>query len=104
MKNIGFILVVICGLFYTVGDVAMKKWIEHPSVGMYILGGSLYIIGMNFLAFSYKYKNIAVATAMCVIVNIVLLTLLSWFYFKEPLTIKQMVGIGCSIVAIFLLE
>jgi len=71
---------------------------------MYILGGSLYIIGMNFLAFSYKYKNIAVATAGCVIVNIILLTLLSWFYYKEPLTTKQMIGISLSIVAMILLE
>lgn len=104
LKFIGFLLVFICGLFYTVGDVAMKKWIDHPSWKMYILGGSLYIIGMNFLAFSYRYKNIAVATAGCVIVNIILLTILSWVYFKEPLTTKQLIGVTLSLIAMLLLE
>jgi multidrug transporter EmrE-like cation transporter len=105
MKSyLGFILIFICGLFYTIGDVAMKKWITSPSIKMYLLGGSLYIIGMNFLAFSYKFKNIAIATAGCVIVNIILLTILSFLYFKEPLTTKQMIGLGFSLVAMTLLE
>ena len=104
MKYLGFILIVICGIFYTIGDVAMKKWITHPTIGMYLTGGLLYVIGMNFLAFSYRYKNIAIATALCVIVNIILLTIVSWAYFKEPLTVKQLIGVAFSIAAIFLLE
>lgn len=105
MKSyLGFILVFICGLFYTIGDIAMKKWITHPCFKWYLIGASLYIIGMNFLALSYKYKNIAIATAGCVIVNIILLSLISWLYFKEPLTTKQLIGISLSLIAMILLE
>jgi multidrug transporter EmrE-like cation transporter len=104
MKIIGLILTIICGIFYTAGDIAMKKWITNPTIGSYVIGALLYVVGMNFLAFSYKYKNIAVATALCVIVNIILLTIVSWVYFKEPLTTKQLVGITLSMIAIFLLE
>jgi multidrug transporter EmrE-like cation transporter len=103
-KILGIVLITICGLFYTAGDVAMKKWIDHPSIAPYLIGAALYIIGMNFLAFSYKYRNIAVATALCVIVNILTLTVVSWFLFKEPLSIKQMTGIALSIGAVIFLE
>ena len=107
MKNnhiIGFALIFICGIFYTWGDVVLKKWIESPNVKTYLVGLFLYAMGMNFLALSYRYKNIAVATAGCVIINIIMLTVLTFTYFKEPLTTKQMIGIGLSLVAVCLLE
>lgn len=96
-------LTLICGVLYTLGDLFMKKWALKPSWSMYLLGALMYVIGMNFLAFSYRFKNIAVATALAVIFNIIALTVISITYFKEPLTIKQMFGLILSISAIFLL-
>lgn len=95
---------ILCGITYTIGDVAMKKWISHPSFWPYFLGALMYFIGMNFLAFSYLYRNIAIATAICVIINIVSLTILSWILFKEPLTTRQFIGIAVSVIAVLLLE
>lgn len=68
---------ILCGVVYTIGDVAMKKWITDMTLMPYLIGAAMYLVGMNFLAFSYLYRNIAVATAICVIINIVSLTVLS---------------------------
>jgi len=101
---IPYVLMILCGAAYTVGDIAMKKWIMHPSLWPYLVGALMYLIGMNFLAFSYLYRNIAVATAVCVIINIVSLTIISWVFFKEPLTVRQLAGIAVSMIAVLLLE
>lgn len=70
----------------TVGDVLMKQWVEAGSVWLYVAGMAVYLVGLNFLAQSFKYENIAMASAMFVIFNIVTLLIFSWLYFKEPLT------------------
>lgn len=57
-----------------------------------------------FLVQSFKTQNIAIASAIFVIVNIVTLGIVSWLFFKEPLTIIQIIGIALAIIAIFILE
>ena len=99
-----YVLMTLCGAAYTLGDIAMKKWVTNPSIWPYLAGAFMYLVGMNFLAFSYLYRNIAVATAVCVIINIVSLTIISWVFFKEPLTVRQLAGIAVSMIAVLLLE
>jgi multidrug transporter EmrE-like cation transporter len=70
----------------------------------YIFGIVLYLIGANFLALSYKYKNIAVASVMFIMINVIILLFVSWLYFKEPLTILQTVGIVLGLISVVILE
>jgi multidrug transporter EmrE-like cation transporter len=93
-----------CGVFLTAGDILMKIWVEGRQTRYYITGLILYIVGVNFLAFSYLYRNIAVATTLTNIFNILILTAVSWFWFKDKLTIQEMIGIAFAIVAIIILE
>lgn len=64
----------------------------------------LYIVGLNFFAFTLKEKNLAIASTILVTANTVLLVLVSFFYFKEKFTLLQAIGIVLSIVAVVLLE
>lgn len=59
---------------------------------------------MVFLSLSYRYKNIAVASTMLVIFNIITLAIVSWLYFKEALTPMQLIGIGLGIASVIFLE
>ena len=101
--KIGLILTLMCGLFYTAGDVFIKQWLVKGSWLFYWLAAFMYFIAMNFLAFSFKSKSIAVASALAVISNIILLIVISYFGYKEPITIRQLIGLALSILAIFLL-
>ena len=99
-----FILLFVGGSVLTVGDIVMKKWIVNNSCPLFIAGLAIYLVGLIFLAYSFKYKNIAVASTIFVIFNIITLSIVSWFYFKETLTTFQLVGITLGIGAILFLE
>jgi len=104
IMNIAIILLLIGGLILTIGDIFMKKWINTNAYLFYFIGLATYLIGLNFLAQSFKFKNIAVASVIFVIFNIVTLSLVSWFYFKETLSPMQIIGIVIGIIAIVVLE
>lgn len=102
--NIAIILLLAGGLVLTVGDVFMKKWVNTNGPAFYFIGMIAYLIGLNFLAQSFKFKNIAIASVILVIFNIAALSLVSWLYFKETLSPLQIAGIIIGIIAIVVLE
>ncbi len=104
MNYIGLILVLIGGIILTAGDVLMKKWVGTNNYLFYVLGMLIYIIGLNFLVQSYKYKNIAVASLILVLFNVITLSIFSWLYFKETLSIAQIIGIILGLISVTVLE
>ena len=104
MNNLALLMVFIGGLGLTIGDVIIKKWVTTNNHIFYLVGMVAYVIAIGFLAESLKYKNMAVANAICVGFNVVTLVIVSWFYFKETLTITQLIGIGLVIAGIVVLE
>lgn len=67
-------------------------------------GFAIYLVGLMFLAQSFKFKNIAVASTIFVIFNVVTLALVSWLYFKEELNPMQIGGMSLGIASVILLE
>jgi len=95
------------GVALTLGDIAFKYWIEHalPYVSTWYAGGLLlYIGGLVCLIESFRTENIAVASAVFVIVNIATLAFVSWIYFDERLSLLQGTGLLLALVAIFCME
>lgn len=103
IMNTVIILLLTGGVILTIGDIIMKKWVLSGSSFLYVVGLSVYLVGLIFLAQSYKFENIAVASAMLVIFNVVTLSLVSWLFFKEPLSVLQMAGIALGLAAVFVL-
>ncbi len=104
MSYLPIILVVLSGLILTIGDIAMKEWVLNSKHIYYILGLAIYVIGLMFLAQTFKYKNIAVASIMVVIFNVVILSIVSWIFFKEDLSFMQIVGILLGLASVGLLK
>ena len=104
MNYFPILLLFIGGLILTAGDLVMKKWVITPHFYLYIIGLLIYMIGMMFLVETYKYENIAVASLIFIIFNIITLLIFSWFYFKETLTTHQIIGIILGLSAIFFFE
>ena len=97
------VLLFIGGVVLTVGDVLMKKLVVTNSGFFYLLGLAAYLLGLNFLAQSFRFENIAVASIMLVIFNVTILSLVSWFFFKEPLSVLQIIGIVLGMAAVTIL-
>jgi multidrug transporter EmrE-like cation transporter len=104
MNFLPIILLFIGGIILTIGDIVMKKWVIANQTYLYMIGLLIYLIGLNFLAQSFKFKNIAVASIIFVIFNVVTLSLVSWFYFKERLNNYQIIGIIIGLISIIFLE
>jgi multidrug transporter EmrE-like cation transporter len=105
MSTTAIIVELIAGsIFLTMGDLVFKDEIKHLTWGWYAIGLGLYLIGLVFLVRTYAYENIAIASAMLVIFNIVTLTIVSWIWFKEPITLVQAGGLLLSFGAIALLH
>lgn len=103
--NIGLLLVFIGGALLTLGDITMKKWVNSSGIiYYYIIGLLIYLVALNFLAQSYRFKNIAVASMIFVVVNVVTIAFVSWLYFKEPLSVMQIIGILLGIGSVLVLE
>jgi multidrug transporter EmrE-like cation transporter len=102
--NIALILLFTGGVILTFGDIVMKKWVATSNYYLYAAGLAIYLVGLNFLAQSFRYKNIAVASVILVIFNVAILALVSWLYFKEALSLMQILGIVLGIAAIVILE
>ena len=102
--NVALILLFMGGVVLTIGDIIMKKLVNTNIYSFYFIGLIVYLIGLNFLAQSFKYKNIAVASVIFVLFNVIILVLVSWLYFKEPLNLNQIIGIVLGIIAVIVLE
>jgi len=92
------------GSILTIGDIVMKKWVANNNGWLFVIGLGIYLVGTVFLAYTFKYKNIAVATVIFVVFNIITLSMVSWFYFKETLSVFQMIGIALGIISVIFLE
>lgn len=98
------LLLFIGGVVLTAGDIVMKKWVISDSSYLYIIGIVIYMIGMNFLAVSFKYKNIAVASTLFVLFNVITLLIVSWVFFKERLSVTEIIGVALGLASVTVLE
>lgn len=102
--DIALVFLFLGGIVLTLGDIVMKKWVISGQTYAYFLGIFIYLIGMNFLAQSFKFKNIAVASVLLVVFNVITLTLVSWFFFKEKLSPLELLGILFGVASVVILE
>ena len=100
----GTLLVIIGGLILTIGDLVLKGWATSNNPKSFIIGMAIWIAGLVCLAFSFKHKNIAIASLVFTLTNIISLCVISWLVYKESLTNQQMLGIFLGVVSVALLE
>jgi multidrug transporter EmrE-like cation transporter len=98
------LILFVAGITLTIGDLVAGKWIQNKNKFLYVLTLCLYLIGLNFLIYSYKFEDIAVASITMEIFNVVTLTLAGRFLFKENITKTEFAGIIVGIIAVVILE
>lgn len=99
---------VVVGLGLVAGDVLMKKWsisgetFRDLSVVFYILGVAVYGASFTLYAYQLRTVNFGIATIVPILINIIVVALISFFYYKEALSIYQGIGIFLAIFAVIL--
>jgi len=59
---------------------------------------------LSFLAYSFTFKNIVVASVLFLVVNVVLLLLVNWFVYNEAPSYKEIADLCCGLMAVALFE
>lgn len=99
-----FWLILIGGLILTVGDIFQKQWVVSGKSSNFWIGIVVWLIGLVCLAFSFKGKNIAVASVMFVIFNVMSMSIVSWWWYNERLTPVQIVAMILATISVVILE
>lgn len=100
-----FLLLLIAGILLTVGDLVLNAWVgSGDSWKLYTIGILFYFIALNFLARSYKFENIAVASVIMEIFNLVTYLAISYWKFGETISRLEILGIILGIAAITCFE
>lgn len=102
--NNAIIYIMAGAIFDTFGDILMKTWVINSSKANFIFGMVFYLIGLSFLAYSFTFKKIVVASVIFLILNVVLLSLVNWLYFSESLNSKELLAIAFGLIAVVLFE
>ena len=98
------ILALVGGLIATCGDIVSKKWVSSGHSVFFFVGLLIYMIAATFLMFSFKHENIVIATVIYILFNILTFIFVSFVFFKEPLNVIQLIGIGIALISMVILE
>jgi len=101
------ILLIIGGTVVTFGDIFLKKWaISYaPIISLrFLIGILISSIGLTFLAFAFRSKSIATANIIFVAVNTIAIIIIQMLYFKEKITLIQLIGIIIAAAGVILIE
>ena len=99
---------ILVGMGLTIGDVLMKQWMlggasfKKAMFILYISALIVYGASLTLEAFQLRTMNLSIAVITPILINIVAISLLSFFYYKEGLSIYQSAGIGLAVVSIVL--
>lgn len=98
------VLVVLAGFVLTLGDIAVKKWLVTGQQQFYVYGLLVYMVALNMVMWSFKAKNISVASMLVILVNVISFAVINWTVFGEKLDTTQMLGIALGLLAVLLLD
>jgi multidrug transporter EmrE-like cation transporter len=99
---------IVVGLGLTTGDVFMKQWMlsgasfKNTSFFLYLIALVVYGTSLTLYAYQLRSINFGIATITPVLTNIVAVSLLSFFYYKDGLSFYQGVGIALALISIVL--
>lgn len=72
----------VAGILLTVGDLILNAWVDAGnSWKLYTAGIFFYFIALNFLARSYRFENIAIASIVMEVFNLVTYLAVSYWKF-----------------------
>jgi hypothetical protein len=103
-----FLLLLIAGILLTVGDLILNAWVVSGDSGnswkLYTFGIFFYFVALNFLARSYKFENIAIASVIMEIFNLVTYLAISYWKFWTSISRLEILWIVFGILAIACFE
>ena len=104
MKYFFIILVIVVSVLEIAGDILFKEWSLQKKNIYLIIGTILYMGATIFWAFSLKYQNLSKAVVIFGVLTVIIGVLVGVFFYKEPLSLLNIIGVVFGLACIILLE
>lgn len=91
--------------FYTVAEIGSKQFANQPRVWLYLAVPLCYATGtaLGWLPAMLRQNELAVLSTIWAIVAIATSVMIGGGLYAEEITLRQWLGLGLSILAVFLL-
>ncbi len=99
-----FVWISLSAVLFTSADILFRFWYQSTTTLYFLMAFCISAIGIFCLSMSFPYQNIAVATVVCILINIALYLIFAFLIFGDIITIKQSIGLLIGFTAIFILE
>lgn len=86
-------LLAISGAIMAIGDIALAVWAKTDQQMFLAIGMLLNLIGILIYAQALRSGNVAIATAVLLGLNVLLVTLGSIIFLQEKITLAKMSGL-----------
>lgn len=97
---------ILVGLGLVTGDLLMKHWIvsgasfRNLPLAVYLSALVVYCGSLTAYAYQLRTMNFGIATIIPILINVIVVALISFFYYKEAISIYQSLGILLAVIAI----
>lgn len=94
----------LAGFILTGADIVFRYWQDTPWRGGFWVALGIYTVGVMCMMFTFFGKNIAIATMLTVLINMISYLVVAYFIFGDTLSPIKLFGLGLGLIAIFVLE
>jgi len=84
--------------------ISIKFWHLKGNLGYLLAGMAGFAISAIFMGLSLKYEGVAIVNIIWMAVSTILVTLVGYYYFKEPIALHQLVGIAIVLIGLITVE
>jgi len=106
IKTISLLVVLLVALIETAADFFIKlsgSGKEYMNLKWFIPGFILYSLTAFIWFYAIKHEKLFTAGVFFAVFTVILLTLISVFYFKESMNVYEAIGIVMAIISLILL-
>lgn len=93
---------ILASLLHCMGDVLFKRASINFTWWDFLLGSFLYIVTIPTWLWVLKSGKLATLVSMGTVLQLVILTIVGVFFFKEHLTVRETFGIALAILAVLM--
>lgn len=97
-----YVMLFLSLLFEIVADYFFKTWSMTDRLSSLVLGVVGYAVATVFFAFSLKNESMVKMVSLFTVTNCVAATLIG-LWFGDPFPLRIQLGVGCALVAVWLL-
>lgn len=96
--------IVLSAVLFTGGDVLFRFYFEYKLAYGFIGAFLIATVGLFCLVMSFPHQNIAVATVICILLNITAYMIAAYFFFGDVPSVRESLGLMMGFGAIVVLE